>query len=202
MADFPYLTNAARLREFLPKIQTMGIPEKATTRWLPAVGFGSTNDRAILRVLKSLGFLSPDGTPTELWRSYRSRKDAPRVLASAIRKAYGPLFQTYPDAQRKDDEAIRDFFKSHTTLSETVVTLMVRTFKTLCEMGDFDAVPGKATPPALEGERKLIASAATQVEAAGRGVTINLRIELALPASEDGAIYEKFFEAMKRHLLS
>ena len=141
MADnnYPYHVNTANVKRFLEHIPSAGVPDKVTARHLESVGFKSTNDRAIIGILKFIGFLSSSGNPTELWRAYRNKSQSQKVLAAALRKAYSTLFTTYPDANRKDNEALRNFFSSHTSVSESTMNLMVRTFKTMSDMADFSS---------------------------------------------------------------
>lgn len=76
MATFLYLTNPARLKQFLKKIQHTGKPKKLTRRNLEGLGFKSKNDRPIIGALKSLGFLDSSGVPTERWKLYRNKSKA------------------------------------------------------------------------------------------------------------------------------
>ena len=55
-----------------------------------------------------------------------------------MRKHYASLFATYPDANRKDAEALLAFVRSKTSYAAETQKLAVRTFKTLCEFGDFE----------------------------------------------------------------
>ena len=203
-ADFPYLTNPASLRKFLEKIRTVGVPAKVSLAYLESLGFKSTNDRPILSALKFLDFVDSSGTPKETWQKYRAKGTAGTVLAAAIRTAYSELFAIYPDADRKDNEALRNFFSTHTKVGEATLNLVVRTFKTLCETADFSAEPpapvepdeavkhsgGKDRPPVyLPGKPQ-----------AHSGPAININIQLQLQATEDAKVYDNFFAAMKKHL--
>ena len=202
-ADFPYLTNPASLRKFLEEIRTVGVPAKVTLAYLESLGFKSTNDRPILSALKFLDFVDSSGTPRENWQKYRPKETAGAVLAAAIRTAYSDLFAIYPDADRKDNEALRNFFSTHTKVGEATLNLIVRTFKTLCEAADFSAEslgadeadePGKHTggkgkPVVLMGKEK-----------SHYGPAININIQLQLQATEDAKVYDNFFAAMKKHL--
>jgi hypothetical protein len=205
--NYPYHVIAANVKKFLQHIQGAGVPPKVTFQYITSVGFKSTNDRAILTVLKFIKFVDNSGVPTKLWQAYRVKSQSPKVLAGALKTAYKTLFDTYPDANRKDNEALRNFFSSHTSVAENTVTLMVRTFKTMAEMGNFDSpadVPdvdvepadtedkGDGTPPV---KRKVIT-------ATPNGMTVNINIQLQIPATDKADVYDSFFAAMKKHLLS
>lgn len=206
MPDFPYLSNYGSLRKFLAHIQTAGVPAKVTLQYLESVGFKSTNDRPIIGVLKSIGFIDGSGVPTKLWNGYRSKDKAGSLMAQAVKQAYSGLFTTYPDANRKDAEALRNYFSTHTSVGEGALGQIVKTFQTLCEAGDFDAVPAVAGLPVVDAADAAQGSVISQqfkVPAGGsQTLVLNLNIELQIPATEDATIYEKFFEAMKKHLLS
>jgi len=206
MADFPYVLTAPSLKRFFGHIQSAGVPDNVTLKYLEKVGFKSKNDRYIIGVLKYLHFLDSSGVPTNLWQAYRSKTKAPAVLASSIRNAYTDLFKTFPDAHRKDNEALRNYFSAHTRVAERTLGAIVMTFKALCEFADFEAEASKAVI-ATEGGGKVVGGVADvslpRVSRAEPLVPpININIQLQLPATNDGSIYEKLFAALKKHLLS
>lgn len=197
-AEFPYITNPANLRKFLEKIRTVGVPEKVTIAYLASLGFKSTNDRPILSTMKFLDFVDGSGGPTETWQRYRPKETAGAVLAEAIRTAYSELFSMYPDAERKDNEALRNYFSTHTKVGEATLNLILRTFKALCDMADFSAAP----PPKAAGDagKSEETQTVTVVRQAQNGPAININIQLQLQATEDPKVYDNFFAAMKKHL--
>ena len=201
--------NTANVKKFLQHIQGAGVPSKVTFHYLNSVGFKSPNDRSILTIMKAIGFVDNSGVPTESWKAYRNKSQSKKVLAAALRKAYSKLFSTYPDANRKDNEALRNFFSSHTNVSEGTIGLMVRTFKVLADMADFES-PTKSLPeiePSGEEEEEE-EEQIEQGEVAKRkvitatphGVTVNINIQLQIPATDKAETYDRFFAAMKKHL--
>jgi hypothetical protein len=209
MADFPYSPHSANLKRFLDHVQKAGIPEKVTLQYLKQVGFKSSNDRYILGVLKFLGFVDSAGVPTKTWTDYRNREAARAVLAAAMRTGYADLFRTYPDAHRKDSEALRNYFSAHTKVAESTLGLIVSTFKALAALADFEAaVPaGGDSGEETSTVPKKRPSGTSRGEGDSRGSapaasTININIQLQLPATEDSSIYEKLFAALKKHLFS
>ena len=204
MADYPYIPNYGNLKKFLAHIQTAGKPPKVTTKYLESVGFKSKNDRPIIAVLKYIAFIDSSGAPTESWQEYRNKGQAPVVLAQAIKSAYKDLFDTYPDAERRDNEALRNYFSSSTTVGEGAITQIVRTFQALCGLADFseDGAVAKAIKPPAEKTPAPIMRTEVKTAESGRGLVLNLNIQLQIPATDDAAIYDKFFAAMKKHLMS
>ena len=54
MTDFAYTTVPGKIKHLLAKIREVGVPTKASTRWLKSIGFTSSNDSGLLSVLNSL----------------------------------------------------------------------------------------------------------------------------------------------------
>ena len=131
MAQYPYILTTNALGEFLDGIPSRGVPDRVTGKYIASLGFKSSAHRNILSVLKFIGFLDDKGVPTENYRAFRDKSGQPRVMAKALRQAYGDLFTTYPDAYRKDEESLRNFFVGTTELGERAVDGMVGTFKVL-----------------------------------------------------------------------
>jgi hypothetical protein len=210
MADFPYSPHAAKVKQFLDHIQKAGVPEKVTLKYLVKVGFKSTNDRYILGILKFLGFVDAAGLPTKTWTDYRNRQTAGATLAAAMRRGYADLFRTYPDADRKDNEALRNYFSAHTKVAESTLGLIVTTFKALATIADFEAAPSAGSGESAEdtaAPARRRAATTTRSDSDARSATpsaptININIQLQLPATEDAAIYDKLFAALKKHLFS
>lgn len=201
---YPYTTVPGKLRDLLRKAPDMGRPDKVTVAWLKKAGYTSSNDPSMIPVLKFVGIVGPDGRPDDLWDSVRAPTQEGRArLADAIRRAYADLFALYPDAHRRDAEAIRNFFRANTSGGDQVQSKLVQTFQVLAEFADFDA---EVPEDAVTGDGKSRRSAArtprretgvTEVP----GLTLNVNLQLQLPATSDGEVYEKLFGAMRKHLM-
>ena len=74
-------------------------------------------------------------------------------------------------------------------------------FKILCSFADFEAAGATAVPEPIT-EATPTPQKADSLPAIAQGMTINVNIELQLPATEDEAIYDRLFAALRKHLLS
>jgi hypothetical protein len=215
MTDYPYIKVIANLKKFFPIIQSSGVPEKVTLKTLESYGFKSTNDRRIINVLKSIQFLSDIGIPTDHWKNYRNKEVAPIVLGKVIKITYQDLFTTYPDAHRRDNEAIRNFFSTHTKVGEQALSAMVSTFKTLCDMSKFEDITYEKDPidqPSQSKEinepMKIITTKLTDNNISiplcnpEIPLSLNINIELHLPASNSSEVYDNLFQSLRKHLLN
>lgn len=202
MAEFPYTTNSAKIKPLFEKVKTSGRPTKVTLKTLKAWGFKSTNDHPLLAILKYIGFVDSSGVPTPKWSSYRSGKTGQAVLAQAIRSSYPELFQLYPDANQKDNEALQDFFSTHTTsVGSSTLNYIVSTFRALCDIADFKSITTDTSLDEQSTSNAKGPASATEISRTA-GFVVNVNIQLTLPATENASIYENLFSAMKKHLLS
>lgn len=60
----PYMMGVGNVPDILAKIRSAGTPPKFTHEFLKSnLGFASSTDRGVIKVLKALRFLAPDSTP-------------------------------------------------------------------------------------------------------------------------------------------
>lgn len=204
MADYPYCTVPGKLSEFLGKIQTLGVPDKVTTKWLPTIGFGSKNDRSIIPILKYVGLLSSDGVPTGVWTGFRGAQGG-RALGKAIASAYSELFKTYPDAPNRSTDELQAFFRGHSSYGAQAVGKAVGTFKALCQHAEFSDLSGHVGSEKTESSKTSTNKAqvveppvVTQSTKSKPSLHIDIQIHISPEASPDQI--EKIFESMAKHL--
>ncbi len=200
MSEYPYAHVSAKLKDFLDKIPSTGVPDKVTYNELAARGFKSTNDRSILSVLKFLVLVDNEGVPTENWTLYRNKGNNKLLLAELTRKSYLELFAMYPNAYERTDEEIRNFIASKTKVGEDTIQRIVTTFKMLCSMSEFSTVSdepedlGRGEKPANPAEqttdgltKQKSIETAVSIPASVAQVSINLHIHLPETESAEAA---------------
>jgi hypothetical protein len=202
---YPYVASPDKIPILFKKIGEIGIPKKFGVATLKSIGFTSSNDARLISVVKFLGFTDQSGTPAPLWTEYR--KHPKSAIATAIITAYSELFQHYADADKRDTEALRTYFAASSSLGALAVTQMVGTFKALCRLGDFsNANLTEERQPDLEDQappsRRSSAVEPAMTMVGRDGLTVNLNVQLQLPSDATADTYERFFEAMRKHLLA
>ena len=129
-------------------------------------------------------------------------------FAEAVRRGYADLFATYEDADKQDAATLQTFFRTHTGLGDKAQSFCVRTFKVLTEFGDFSAtLPAEeALPIATEPQREaqepevLPTPVPHRGQASGQPLALTVNLQIELPPSADGEVYDKLFAAMGKHL--
>lgn len=198
-----YSMSYGQLGDFLAKIQDGQAPENFTQQHLKDIGFGSSNHRAYIPLLKAIGFLTPSGAPTERYHAYRDKSQARAVLGAALKDAYSDLFVIKANPTERDRDLIQGKFKSTHNASDRVAELMAKTFFGLLKHADIDHAPSKPKAATAEEETPALAPAAptpqptVHVKAPG----LHYNIQIHLPATKDVEVYNAIFKSLKEHLL-
>ena len=138
-----YVQIYGQLGDFFSKLQQGQAPDHFTSQHLRDLGFASSNFRALIPLLKALGFPTPEGVPTPRYHEYRSKAQARRVMADALGEAYRDLFVLKEHPKEADRGLVEGKFKDklHNT-SDRVAKLMANTFFAL-----LSGLPTLASPP-------------------------------------------------------
>lgn len=195
--------------DYLEAIRQAESPERFSIKFLEQLGYTSTNDRKFIAILKSLGFLDPDGKPSPRYYEYLDLSRSDAVLAEAIREAFSDLFAVNKDAHELETGQVKNKLKTLYAGSKkaTVIGYIANTFSALVACADFDtatpvakAKPAKATEPggktadAKPPEASLPRPARIAVEG------LQYHINIVLPDSRDQAVYDAIFKSLRDHL--
>lgn len=212
LAALPYTTVSGKVGKLLSKIQDVGAPKgKMGTDWLAKAGFIKKSDGSLVSVLKALGFVDQAGNVTPRWNQYRNTDMAPKVLAEAVREAYSSFFDIYPDAFRRSDEELKNIIISEKPEIQARATqAIISTFKALCERADFSDIDSTSIEVAAGSSsgntrERLQVGDIPEVRAAaktGAALVLNVNIQLTVPETTDESVYDKFFAALRKHLLA
>lgn len=202
-----YVNNVGNLAKFLDQIRAAGVPDRVTFEFLKTLGFKSSNDRPIITVLKGIGFLDANGTPTDAYRAFRDPHGGPQVLARALRTAYSDLFLANTKAHELPVEKLKGIIATKTSKGDAVVRLIASTFKALCKAADFseagDAGSQTAIPHTKSKEEKVVDGTTPPPPPPRLGVPgFHYNIQIHLPTTTDITVYNAIFKSLKEHLLS
>jgi hypothetical protein len=195
-----YVQPTNRIQDIFNKIRDGQAPERFTNQLLKDWGFTSTNDRAFIPLLKSLGFLSSEGKPTQRYNDYRDHSRSKQTMAEALRDAYGDIFLIKEHPTQADKDAIEGKFKSFHNASENVAGLMTKTFMGLLNLADISKKTANA-PAHKEPEKKPEVVVPPPPKVIGDAVSgLHYNIQIHLPATKDVEVYNSIFKSLKEHL--
>lgn len=213
MADaYPFTPTPGKLEEFLAKLKTIGVPAKIDQKYLNSVGYGSSNSRPFIPIMKKAGLLDGSGAPTEVYiKGLRGGDAGKSLVADGVRKGYADLFATFGDAQTQPLTALATFIRTNSTHDDKKVDLAAKTFLALCKFGDFGASTGAASgggaagasgqpDPGNSGSSSGGSGGGSGGQGATGNVTINVNIALSVDATSDPKVYDAFFAAMAKHI--
>jgi hypothetical protein len=202
-----YLTSTKNVKDILTAMQQAQAPKQFSVSFLQNLGYKSSSDRLMIGMLKSLGFLTVNGTPTPRYFEFLDQTQSARVLADAMREAYSDLFELNVNAHKWTRDEVKNKLKMLTQgqFSDDVLGKMAGTFVAFAGEGDFDAVEPADRPPEDEepssddgrpSEERIIHRAPLSLG----GLVYTIQIQL--PESRDPAVYDALFRSLKTHLFS
>jgi hypothetical protein len=188
------MTSTKNLSAILDKITSAGAPPRFSHEFLKTLGFTSSNDRTVIKVLKALGFLSGDGTPTERYNEFRNPSRSGAALAGGLREGWSDIFLADQQAPGRSSTELVGLFKNVTGKGDSVAQKMATTFKALADRADFAAAPDV-----------LVAEPAPDPQRTERpepvGVLLHHDVHIHLPPTSDVAVYTAIFRALRAELL-
>src|SRR5882757_3737207 len=97
MADYPpYVDAYGSISKLFDAIIKAAVPPKFTQDFISTIlGLKSTSYRAMIPLLKRLGFIDQAKVPTEAYKKYRDETLSRSVMANQIRSAYADLYKAH-----------------------------------------------------------------------------------------------------------
>ncbi|MEK6284284.1 MAG: DUF5343 domain-containing protein [Acidobacteriota bacterium] len=200
----PYVYSPGMLERALERMNQAATPPRFTRDFLNtklSVKGGSAN--AIIPLLKKLGLIGTDGTPTQRYHRYRNPDYSRIALGEGIREAYANLYSVNEYAHDLDDNKLKNLIVEVTgrKKDDKVVQLTFSTFKVLRDRADFEA-----TAPSSESDREDIAAVEPRMaensrHGGGIGLNLGYTINLNLPATTDIKVFDAIFKSLREHLL-
>jgi hypothetical protein len=137
-APLPYLASNKNLELLFNTIQSAKIPERFTQDFLgTTIGLKGTNDRMMIPLLRTLGFLEASGAPTAAYRGLKNKESAKTSIAKGVRSAYAPLFEANESANSLSGDRLKGLIAQVAGTDDTMTARIVATFSALCRLGDF-----------------------------------------------------------------
>ncbi|HKK07124.1 MAG TPA: DUF5343 domain-containing protein [Gammaproteobacteria bacterium] len=211
--NLPYSTSVGTLEKMLEKIKAASVPERFTQDFVNtklAMKGGTAN--ACIPILKKMGLVSGDGTPTELYREFRNPKKSRTALGAAFRRLYERLYEMNEYIHDADDGDVLGLIVECTgsEKNSAATKYTLSTFNMLRKHADFEPnnedIDEEDTkeelPPRLEKQIiDIQAPRDTGQGGAQRGINLSYTINLNLPATKDIEVFNAIFKSLKQHLL-
>ena len=199
-----------QIPKFLETLRAGTAPSSFTRQFLKDIDFKSSNHHQFIPLLKGLGFLTDSGAPTDRYKQFLDGSRWKKVLAEAVREAYGDIFVIKAKPTSADLQMIQGKFKSTYNLSDIAADRAARTFLALLSLSDPDTLYGtaKAASPEITSAPDSQANkpdegpeAVAQQSKHRAPVGLHYNIQIHLPATKDIEIYNAIFKSLKEHII-
>lgn len=207
----PFMNAYGVLSKILEKIIEAKKPDRFTQDFLATkLGFSGGSARAAIPLLKRIGFLKPDGSPTDLYSKFRNASERGSAMAMAMRAGYKDIFERSEYAQDHSKDKLTNLLVEITGLEKNATSIksIVGTFNTLKAYANFETPSEILT--AKEEQDSAIEGAPTmgkplQIFAGsgpnGVGLNLSYTINLNLPETTDIEVFNAIFRSLKENLL-
>lgn len=214
----PYMNSVGLIPRIFEKMSVASKPARFTQDFLGTkLGFSSGSAKPFIPLLKRIGMLQPDGTPTELYAKLRNPSEKGAAMAEGLRIGYPTVFERNEYAGSLPRDKLTNLIIEITGLTRDNATLkaIVGTFFALAAFADFEAkaVNGHSKPSQPEQgniQRMYIEDSSERTRSyedsrlqGGDEVGLNLAytINLNLPESTNPEVFNAIFKALREHLL-
>jgi hypothetical protein len=203
--DFPYTTTPKKFLEILQAILKAERPPKFSGDFMATVlGFSGGTAAPVPPILKRVGMLNSDGSPTELYNSFRSNNGRSTAAYEALKRGYAELFKRNEYAHKLADPELRDLLVEVTGLNknDSIISAIAGTFGALRFFIDPAQVKESPTPKTPSDVPPPSPAPAVQNESKPRdGIGLIYNINIELPNTDDPAVFNAIFKSLRDNLL-
>ena len=217
---YPYIPSGGLIQTAFNQFRK-SFPSKVDSGTLKKLGIASSNEGALINILKFIGVLTEqnDKTPegTKLFTQHAD-EDFQDELASLIKSAYEELFELRgDDAWKLDRDALISFFRGADETSAVTGGRQALTFQTLAALAGHrnETVTSRAssgprqaraTKPKLHKKNEPEPREASRMtfpqSEQNKTFGLSVRVEINLPANASASTYDNIFKSIRKNLLN
>lgn len=206
MADYPPYVNAYNsIPKLFGGIKTAAVPAKVTQDFLESVlDLKSSSHRALIPLLKKLGFIDQANAPTQAYRDFRDDSLSGGTMAAKLREAYTSLFAASEYAWRLSKSDLLSKLRNVTGAGEDDKYLpsIAATFTELSKLASWDGTPRKEEPGTTAESVKSTTIQSPQItRAPATSIGLSYTINLNLPATTEIEVFNAIFKSLRENLL-
>lgn len=201
--NFSYTTTPGRFKDTLQAIISAERPSAVNRDFIETVlGIKGGIVSGFPPILKRIGFLSTDNSPTELYGQFQTEGSRSYAALAGLRNGFAELFKRNAHADRADDDKIKDYLVQITgrKRDDGVISAILGTFNAIRsfivgevvtpESGIHDSLSGSTES---DQGKNLLAQGA---------IGLSYHINVVLPETKDIAVFNAIFQSLKQNLLS
>jgi hypothetical protein len=210
--QLPYMVSPGLIPKILTKIEEAKRPDRFTQDFLGTkLGYPSGSAKPIIPLLKRMGFLNSDSSPTSLYDQFRNTETQRAAVAQGIRNAYAELFERNKYAGDLAKDKLKSLIMEVTGAAhdDRTVALSLLTLGKLRELADFDAdvnadpvrSEAKLVPSNNVGETLVAEPQRVTSELESVGLNLAYTVNIVLPETTNPEVFNSIFKSLKENLL-
>ncbi|MCE8529523.1 DUF5343 domain-containing protein [Ruegeria pomeroyi] len=212
MTKLPYLASPGNVPKALDALKKAATPPRVSQDFVKTkLGIPGSSGDQMTSFLKRIGFATSDGTPTDLYKKYRTANGG-TALAAGIRQAYSEMYDHNEYMHDCNENEMRDLIIQVTGMEadSRPVGLIYATLRGLIDAADFSETEQiEVENPRNRPESKSETSDAFPMPAFSQGpsksndvgLNIGYTINLNLPETANIEVFNAIFKSLKEHLL-
>ena len=228
MATHPYTSGPNSIAQMINQLRK-SFPAIVNSDTVKKYQIAPKNESYVINVLQFLGITDPDGKKTQKSSEVFSKHDDVEFqtgFGEIVKSAYSELFDLHGDAAWNLERGkLIGYFRQADQTSEVIGTRQASVFSVLAALSGKapdGATSSRPTPKPNTGSkprvsanqsnsnatRKPPTTKDTQTIDVGKngggasGVTLNVRIEVNLPAGGDAQTYDAIFSSIRKNLMN
>ena len=206
--SLPYVNGYGGIPKLFAAIKSASVPPKFTQDYMSTIlDLKSSSFRAMIPLLKKLGFIDQANVPTQAYKEYRDDALSRSVMARRVREAYSPLFAAHEYAQKLEKNQLESKIKSVTGAGDNDANLyaIVGTFKELANLATWEdaelPAKGDQAPPPPGGKTKSEPGRKGHAVFKEGQLGLSYTINLNLPATTEIEVFNAIFKSLRENLL-
>lgn len=204
---FPYTNAPGALKRALDGMLEAPKPSRFTLDFLGDVLKVTGGSAApIIPILKRIGFLNSDGSPTDLYSRFRTESGRAAAMLAGLKQGYEEAFRRREYAHRLKENEFGDLVLEATGMvkSNPTYRAIMGTWKVLSDyVGDL--VEDDSTPKAEDGSNGGVIEPEVRNASTSGGESIPLglsyQINIVLPETTNSEVFDAIFQSLRQHLL-
>ena len=199
--NFSYTTTPGRFKDTLQAIISAERPPAVNRDFIETVlGIKGGIVSGFPPILKRIGFLSSDNSPTELYGQFQAESSRSYAALTGLKNGFAELFKRNAHADKADDEKIKDYLIQITgrKRDDSVIFAILGTFNAIRSF-----ITGDVSQPLPHPEEPAQEKSASDSSKSGLAqVGLSYHINIVLPETKDVAVFNAIFQSLKLNLLS
>ena len=203
----PYVNGHGGIPKLFARIKKEAVPPKFTQDFVSTVlDLKSSSYRAMIPLLKRLGFVDAANVPTQAYRDFREDSLSGIIMAERLREAYKGLFGASEYAYKLDKKELQSKLRSLLGAAEddANISYVAGTFLELSKLAKWDGGAPKSKkeiPEPIEGGGAQSEREHSREESFKGRLGLSYTINLNLPATTEIEVFNAIFKSLRENLL-